>query len=117
MDNNSQFFNADYCVVLASTSSQAEAEKIAKVLVESQLAACVSLVPITSIYTWDNKLHQEQEWQLLIKTEQVMFAAITLKIQELHSYEVPEIIALPLVAGSKSYLQWICQQVNLSNEA
>lgn len=117
MDNNSQFFSADYCVVLVSTSSQAEAEKIAKVLVESQLAACVSLVPITSIYTWDNKLHQEQEWQLLIKTELALFAAITLKIQELHTYEVPEIIALPLVAGSKPYLQWISQQVNLSNEA
>ncbi len=117
MDNNSQFFSTNYCVILVSTSSQAEAEKIAKALVESQLAACVSLVPISSIYTWDEKLHQEQEWQLLIKTEQARFAAITLKIQELHSYEIPEIIALPMVAGSKSYLQWISKQVSRSEKA
>lgn len=117
MDNNSQFFSANYCVIFVSTSSQAEAEKIAKVLVESQLAACVSLVPISSIYTWDEKLHQEQEWQLVIKTEQARFTAITLKVQELHSYEVPEIIALPVVAGSTSYLKWISQQVNRSKEA
>ena len=115
MEHNSQF-SANYCLILASASSQSEAENIAKALVESQLAACVSLVPITSIYTWQKQLHQEPEWQLLIKTELVLFAAVSLKIQELHSYSVPEIIALPLVAGSTSYLQWISKQVNCSEE-
>ena len=116
MDNNSQLFRANYCAILVSASSQSEAEKIATVLVESQLAACVSLVPITSIYTWQKKLHREQEWQLLIKTEVALFTAVSLKIQELHSYEVPEIIALPLIAGSQSYLQWISEQVNRSKQ-
>ncbi len=99
MDNNSKI-SANYCAILVSASSQSEAAKIATVLVESQLAACVSLVPVTSIYTWKRKLHQEQEWQLLIKTELSLFAAVAAKIQELHSYEVPEIVAIPLVAGS-----------------
>jgi periplasmic divalent cation tolerance protein len=108
--------SANYCAILVSAGSQSEAEKIANVLVKSQLAACVSLVPITSIYTWQEKLHQEQEWQLIIKTELTLFSAIALKIQELHSYEVPEIIALPLVAGSKSYLQWISEQLNKERE-
>lgn len=112
MDNNSQFLSANYCAILVSASSHFEAETIAKALVESQLAACVSLMPITSIYTWRKELHQEQEWQLIIKTELTLFTAVAQKIQQLHSYEVPEIIALPLVAGSPSYLQWISEQVN-----
>ncbi len=116
MDNNSKV-SANYCAILVSASSQSQATLIATVLVESQLAACVSLVPITSIYTWQKKLHQEQEWQLLIKTELTLFAAVAAKIQELHSYEVPEIVAIPLVAGSQSYPQWISEQVNRSEEA
>ncbi len=118
MDNNPQLLSsASYCVILVTASSQAQAQEIATVLVESQLAACVSLMPITSIYTWQNKLHQDQEWQLIIKTKHALFAAITTKIQELHSYEVPEIIALPLIAGDRPYLQWISKQVERSEEA
>ncbi len=109
--DNTPSSSTDYCAILVSASSQAQAEEIATVLVKSQLAACVSLGPITSIYTWDKKLHQEPEWQLIIKTKFILFAAIAAKIQELHSYEVPEIIALPLIAGSQPYLQWISKQV------
>ncbi|MBW4663935.1 MAG: divalent-cation tolerance protein CutA [Chroococcus sp. CMT-3BRIN-NPC107] len=112
MNNNSQLLSsASYCVVLVSASSQAQAEELAIVLVKSQLAACVSFLPITSIYTWHEQLHQDQEWQLIIKTKQTLFAEITAKVQEIHSYEVPEIIAIPLIAGSPSYLQWISKQV------
>lgn len=109
MDSNSN--PSGYGVVLVTTASRAEAEAIATSLVQSQLAACVSLLPIHSIYTWQGKLHQEQEWQLLIKTDLTQFQALATKIRELHSYEVPEIIALPLVAGSQPYLQWISEQV------
>lgn len=109
MDSNSN--PSGYGVVLVTASSRAEAEKISTSLVQSQLAACVSLLPIHSIYTWQGKLHQEQEWQLLIKTDLTQFPALVTKIQELHSYEVPEIIALPIVAGSQPYLQWISEQV------
>ena len=109
MDSNSN--QSNYGVVLVTASSRAEAESIATSLVQSQLAACVSLLPIHSIYTWQGELHQEQEWQLLIKTDLAQFQTLEAKIRELHSYEVPEIIALPIVSGSLPYLQWISEQV------
>jgi len=102
---------AKYGIIFVTASSEQEAKMIAKSLVESQLAACVSLIPIQSIYTWQGELHQEQEWQMLIKTELAQFETISAKIHQLHSYEVPEIIAIPLVAGSNSYLQWIWAQI------
>ncbi len=102
---------AGYGVVLVTANNMQEAEAIANALVEAKLAACVSLLPIHSIYTWQGELHKEQEWQLLIKTDLAQFSAMEVKIKELHSYEVPEIIALPIVAGSQPYLQWISQQV------
>lgn len=104
--------SASYGVVLVTASSQQEAEAIATSLVKSQLAACVSLVPIQSIYTWQGELHQDQEWQLLIKTDLTQFQTLEAKIRELHSYEVPEIIALPIVAGSHPYLNWISESVH-----
>ncbi|KJH71772.1 divalent-cation tolerance protein CutA [Aliterella atlantica] len=109
MAENSQA--AKYGIILVTASSEAEAKELAKSLVESQLAACVSLIPMQSIYTWQGELHQEQEWQLLIKTELAQFDTISALIQELHSYQVPEIIAIPLVAGFDPYLQWISAQV------
>jgi periplasmic divalent cation tolerance protein len=109
MDRNSG--STGYGVVLVTASSQQEAEAIATSLVQSQLAACVSLFPIHSVYMWQRELHQEQEWQLLIKTDLTQFQALATKVRELHSYEVPEIIALPIVAGSQFYLQWISEQV------
>ncbi len=101
----------DYGVVLVTASSQQEAEAIATALVEAKMAACVALLPIHSIYTWQGELHKEQEWQLLIKTDLTQFSTLEAKIRELHSYEVPEIIALPILAGSQPYLQWISEQV------
>lgn len=101
----------DYGVVLVTASSQQEAEAMATALVEAKMAACVALLPIHSIYTWQGELHKEQEWQLLIKTDLTQFSTLEAKIRELHSYEVPEIIALPILAGSQPYLQWISEQV------
>lgn len=110
MNDNSD--RVRYGVVMVTTSSRAEAEAIAQNLVESKLAACVSFMPINSIYTWQGQLHKEEEWQLLIKTDLAKFEILEAKIREIHSYEVPEIIALPLVAGSAPYLAWISEQVN-----
>lgn len=101
-----------YGVVLVTAPSQAEAEEIAQSLVESKLAACVSLLPIKSIYTWQGELYKEEEWQLLIKTDLAKFETLVAKVKELHSYEVPEIIALPLLAGYPGYLAWISENVN-----
>ncbi|BAY11167.1 divalent-cation tolerance protein CutA [Calothrix sp. NIES-2098] len=100
-----------YGVVLVTTANVQEAEAIANALVEAKLAACVSLLPIHSIYTWQGKKHKEDEWQLLIKTDLAQFPTLEAKIREIHSYEVSEIIALPIVAGSQPYLQWISEQV------
>lgn len=100
-----------YGVVLVTAGSQQEAEAIATSLVKSQLAACVSIVPISSVYTWQGELCQELEWQLLIKTDLSQFPILEAKIQELHSYEVPEVIALPIIAGSTTYLNWISEQL------
>jgi periplasmic divalent cation tolerance protein len=97
----------DYGVVLVTASSNAEATAIAQTLVQEKLAACVNCLPVTSIYTWEETLHQEQEWQLFIKTRLACYPALEARIRELHSYEVPEIIAIPLQQGSASYLQWL----------
>ncbi|MGF1480554.1 MAG: divalent-cation tolerance protein CutA [Cyanophyceae cyanobacterium] len=101
-----------YGVVLLTTPSRAEGEKIASVLVETQLAACVSLTPVYSVYSWQGKIHRDEEWQLIIKTDLAKFDTVAAKVQELHSYEVPEIVALPIVAGLKAYLQWIAENVS-----
>ncbi len=103
-----------YGVVLVTTASQQEGEAIASALVEAQMAACVTLTPVHSIYTWQGQVMREQEWQIVIKTDLALFPLLEKKIQELHSYEVPEIIALPIVAGSKPYLQWISDNVKIS---
>ncbi len=103
-----------YGVVLVTASSQQEGEAIAQALVESKMAACVTLMPVHSIYTWQGQVMSEQEWQLVIKTDLVQFPLLEKKIRELHSYEVPEIIALPILAGSQPYLQWIADNVKTS---
>ncbi|MBD1998891.1 divalent-cation tolerance protein CutA [Leptolyngbya sp. FACHB-541] len=99
-----------YGVVLVTAASRAEVEAIAQTLIQARLAACVSLMPIQSVYTWQGKVHQEEEWQLMIKTDLNQFADLEAKIREIHSYEVPEIIALPILAGSQPYLNWIAEQ-------
>lgn len=101
---------SEYSLVLITTSSVTEAEQIAQALVQAQLAACVSFLPIRSVYTWQGQVEQAEEWQLLIKTRLSQFVALEAKVRELHSYEVPEIIAIPIVAGSQPYLQWIAAQ-------
>ncbi|ABW29792.1 divalent-cation tolerance protein CutA [Acaryochloris marina] len=101
----------DAIVVMVTASSEDEAVAIAALLVRDHLAACVSLFPVSSIYTWDNKVQNEPEWQLMIKTQQDKFADLETKVRELHTYDVPEIIALPVTAGSMPYLNWISTQV------
>jgi periplasmic divalent cation tolerance protein len=90
-----------------TVASQDQAEAIAQALIEAHLAACVNLWPIQSYYVWQTELCQDQEWQLLIKTDLRCFEALCAKITSLHSYEVPEIIALPIVAGWPPYLNWL----------
>ncbi|MBF2046046.1 MAG: divalent-cation tolerance protein CutA [Leptolyngbya sp. IPPAS B-1204] len=109
MEQKAQF--AQFGIVFVTAASQAEAETLADALVEAKLAACVSVLPIRSVYTWKGEVCREQEWQLLIKTDLNRFADLEAKIRAIHSYETPEIIAIPLVAGSQPYLDWMAAQV------
>lgn len=102
---------SQYCTVLVTVPNGTIAETIAHALLEAKLAACVSLFPVTSIYTWQGEVQQEGELQLLIKTDLARFSELEAMVRSLHPYEVPEIIALPIVAGSPPYLQWIAEQV------
>lgn len=97
----------NYGVVLVTAVSSEEAEKIAQNLIEHKLAACVNLFPIDSWYLWQGKINRDREYQLIIKTDLDKFTELERQIQTLHSYDVPEIIALPIVAGSKPYLDWL----------
>ena len=97
----------NYGIVLVTVASQAEGEAIANQLVEAKLAACVNLFPVSSIYSWQGKVNCDREYQLTIKTDLNLFARLSQKIKTLHSYEVPEIVALPIVAGSDDYLRWL----------
>jgi periplasmic divalent cation tolerance protein len=109
---NSSEFN-EYYLVWVSAGSEAEAIAIAQALVQEKLAACVSITPMTSVYTWQSQLCQTQEWQLSIKTKRTCFEALKQRVAKLHSYEVPEIIATPIEAGSQNYLSWIDANVYL----
>jgi periplasmic divalent cation tolerance protein len=98
----------EFIVVFVTCGSEEEALKIAHSLVEERLAACVNLVsPVRSIYRWEGKIWDEKEWILFIKTQKESFEELEKKVKSLHSYSVPEIIGLPIVEGSSSYLQWL----------
>ncbi|MBW4462834.1 MAG: divalent-cation tolerance protein CutA [Nodosilinea sp. WJT8-NPBG4] len=101
-------------IVLVTAGSEAEAESLALHLVEARLAACVSVLPVRSVYRWQGKIYTEPEWQLIIKADLSQFDALTQAITQHHSYEVPEIIALPIVAGLPDYLTWLQAQVQPS---
>jgi periplasmic divalent cation tolerance protein len=99
-------------LVLTTTSSAEEGKKIARALVERRLAACVNIIPrIESVYRWEGKVEEAQEYLLLIKTTDEAFPRLRDVIQELHSYDIPECIALAIEDGSVHYLRWIDESV------
>ncbi|GAB4343725.1 MAG: divalent-cation tolerance protein CutA [Leptolyngbyaceae cyanobacterium] len=104
--------STQFGVVLVTAPSQEQANTIAQTLVQTKLAACVTVLPVQSIYTWQGEIHQDEEWQLLIKSDLAKFAALEAKIRAIHPYEVPEIIAVPILQGSTPYLQWIAENVS-----
>jgi len=99
---------SDPIVVLVTCGSEEEALKIANALVEEHLAACANVIsPIRSIYRWEGKIWDEKEWLLIIKTQKQRFGELEKKVKSLHSYSVPEIVSLPILEGSPSYLNWL----------
>ena len=107
----------DKIVVLTTCDSEQHAEKLARHLVEQRVAACVNLLPkARSIYRWNEKIEDSTEWMLIIKSRRDLFAALRAEIQKLHTYETPELIALPVVDGSESYLAWFDAQLTTPAE-
>jgi periplasmic divalent cation tolerance protein len=103
----------DFVATFVTVGSAAEGDRIAHALVEEKLAACVNRLPaIQSIYRWEGKVEQSAEELLVIKTKKALFPALEKRVRELHSYTVPEIIALPIVAGSEPYLDWLGEQTS-----
>lgn len=100
-------------VALSTVGTAADAERIARALVERRLAACVNVVPgLTSIYRWKGAIETDQELLLVIKTRPDRFEALRVALLELHPYEVPEVIAVPITAGHPPYLEWLARSVD-----
>jgi periplasmic divalent cation tolerance protein len=96
------------CVVFVTAGSEEQAGLIAHALVGERLAACVNIVsPIRSIYRWNDEVQTDTEHLMIIKTRAKLVPKIEARVKELHSYEVPEVIALPILAGARSYLDWV----------
>ncbi len=103
----------DAILVFTTTSTCELAQSLASSLVEAGDAACVSLVPgVRSIYRWEGKTCDEGEWLLIIKTAAAKFETVRSHIRRLHSYEVPEVIAIPVAAGDPDYLRWLGDQIS-----
>lgn len=102
----------EHIVILCTCPDHKSAEKIALGLVEERLAACVNIVAgLTSIFPWKGKIERDPEVLMVIKSQSGRYGAIERFIRERHPYEIPEIIALPVVAGSESYLCWVDEWV------
>ena len=98
----------DYIVVFVTAKSEKESEKIAQALLKEKLAACVNIVPgLKSVFRWKGKISTQEEVLLMIKTKDRLFEKLKKRVIELHSYEVPEIVALGILAGYEKYLDWL----------
>lgn len=103
---------SDYVQVLTTAGSREEAERISEALVEGRLAACVQVVgPVASRYRWQGEVERADEWQCLAKTTAALYPRVEEAIRAVHSYEEPEIVATPIIAGSAGYLEWIGENV------
>ncbi len=101
----------DKIVVFTTCGSEEEAHHLAAVLIEKHLAACVNIsAPFTSVYRWKGTIEHSQEFLLIIKTRRACFEPMRLALESAHSYELPEVLALPVLDGSPNYLDWVDQE-------
>ena len=107
----------DFIIVYVTVSSSAEGKRLGRCLVEERLAACVNRIgSVHSVYRWQGQVEESDEELLIIKTRRDLFDRVKRRVQELHSYAVPEIIALPILEGNESYLKWLDEQLLKSRE-
>jgi periplasmic divalent cation tolerance protein len=98
----------DKIVILTTCAVESDAERMARALIDGRLAACVNVVPgVRSFYRWEGETQCGQEFLLIVKTSRALFEALRAEMEKLHPYEVPELLALPVVAGSETYLTWL----------
>jgi len=108
----------DKVVVLSTCGSSQEAAGIARALVEQRLAACVNVTsPVRSVYRWQGRVCDEDEVLLVIKTSRMLFDRVRRAIEKLHSYQVPEVVCLPMIDASPNYLNWLTASVRAEGEA
>ena len=97
-----------YVVVIMTTSNKEEAEKIVRSLLKEKLIACANIVgPVSSLFWWQEKIDEENEFLVFMKSHKSLFKKLSEKVTEIHSYDVPEIIAFPIIEGSPPYLDWL----------
>ncbi len=102
---------SNYIIIYVTTGSINEAKKIGRVLVEEKLVACSNIIsPIRSIYSWQGKICDDKEALMIMKTKKKLFKQIVERVETLHSYDVPEIIAMPIIEGSNKYLSWLDEE-------
>ena len=105
----------DKIVVLVTGKNVRECKRIARHLVEKKLVACANVVPqVHSLYWWKGKIADEKECLMILKSSRELFTALRLEVEKLHSYSVPEVIALPIIDGAPNYLNWITESVSAS---
>jgi periplasmic divalent cation tolerance protein len=98
-------------IVFVTAATADEATRIARALVEERLAACANIVsPIVSVYRWEGQVHEDREVLLIIKTTDARLPALIQRVKALHSYQVPEVIAMPIADGSADYLRWLLDE-------
>jgi periplasmic divalent cation tolerance protein len=97
-----------FIVVIVTTANKEEAEKIAETLLEDRLIACANIIgPVFSFFWWTGKIEHADEYAILMKSRKNLFEKLSKRVKVLHSYEAPEVIALPIVEGSQAYLEWL----------
>jgi len=102
----------EFIQVMTTTGTKEEAQKIARAVVEKRLAGCVQVIgPIESTYWWENQIQTAEEWLCLIKSREDLYSPLEQAIKEVHPYGVPEILAIPVVEGSKAYLDWLDREL------
>lgn len=101
-----------FCVAYTTTPSQSEAESIAQALIQKKLAACVHITPTVSVFSWKGLANREPEWEMAIKTKSSHLAKIEAVIKEQHSYDLPQLVTLPILDGSKAYLDWLAENTS-----
>jgi periplasmic divalent cation tolerance protein len=103
----------DHVVVLVTASSESQARRLARKLLQDRHAACVNFVPIESMFLWKGDIQEEEEVLMIIKTRSECFDGLMTAIKSAHTYDTPEIIGMPVVLGSREYLKWIDDEVGI----